>query len=55
MNINDAWKEIKIIVNADINELCNQNRHSDARELENCRDIVETALRLSGYEIGQED
>lgn len=49
--VNDAWKEIEIIVNADINELCNQNRHSDAKDLENCRDYIKTALLMAGYEL----
>lgn len=47
--VSEAWNEIEIIVNSDINELCNQNRYSDAQQLENCRDIVKVALKLSGH------
>lgn len=49
--LKEAWEEIEIIVNANINELCNQNRYSDAKDLENCRDVVKVALMLSGYEL----
>ncbi len=47
--VSEAWNEIEIIVNSTINELCNQNRHFDARQLEDCRDIVKIALKLSGH------
>lgn len=49
--VNEAWKEIEIIINANINELCNQNRYSDAKDLENCRDVIKTALQMAGYEF----
>ena len=47
----ESWKEIKIIINSNINELCNQNRHSDAEYLENCRDAIKMALMMNGYKI----
>lgn len=47
--VSEAWNEIEIIVNSNINTLCNQNRYSDAKQLEDCRDIVKTALKLSGH------
>lgn len=55
--LKEAWEEIEIIVNANINELCDQNRYSDAKDLENCRDAVKIALMMSGYELkrGLED
>lgn len=48
--VREAWEEIVIIVNANINKLCNQGRYSDAKELENCRDIVALSLAMSGIE-----
>lgn len=51
--LKEAWEEIEIIINSNINELCNQNRYSDAKDLENCRDIVKTALIMSGYELSK--
>lgn len=55
--IKKAWEEIEIIVNANINELRNHNRYSDAKDLENCKDAVKIALMMSGYELkkGLED
>ena len=49
--VNDAWKEIKIIVNAEINELCNQYIFEDAKEFENSRDVIKTALQQAGYNL----
>lgn len=45
--IKESWEDIKILINSDINELCNKGRYNDARELENARDIIETALKLA--------
>lgn len=52
--LKEAWEEIEIITNSNINELCSQNRYSDARKLEDNRDIVKTALKLAGYKLGDE-
>lgn len=49
--LKEAWEEIEIIINANINELCNKGRYSDAKDLENCRDVVKTVLLMSGYGI----
>lgn len=48
--LKEAWEEIAIIINANINELCNQGRYSDAKELENSRDVVAVALAMFGME-----
>lgn len=52
--LKEAWEEIEIITNSNINELCSQNRYSDAKKLEDNRDIVKTALKLAGYKLGDE-
>lgn len=40
----DDIETMKILFNADINELCNQRRFNDAREMEGIRDRIIQAL-----------
>lgn len=40
----DDIETMKILFNADINELCNQRRFNDAREMEGIRDRLIQAL-----------
>lgn len=50
--VGKAWEEIEIIINSDINDLCNQNRFSDAKDMENYRDVIKIALLMAGYNLG---
>lgn len=52
--IKEAWEDIEIIVNAYIGKLCNKNRFSDAKEIENSRDIVKSAVFLLGFVLDKE-
>lgn len=49
--VGKAWGKIEIIINSEINMLCNQNRFSDAKDIENCRDVIKMALLISGYDL----
>lgn len=49
--VEEAWEVTEILFNGLIEDLCNQERYNVAREMENYRDTLKTALQIAGYEL----
>lgn len=48
--VKEAWKNITIIINSLINDLCNQGRYEEAKQWENYRDVIAFTIAMSGIE-----
>ena len=49
MVVREAWEEVENLLNFTIEDACNDKRFDVARNYENCRDIINLALVMSGW------